>query len=94
MKKKHCYSFLYDSNSYSLLTKEIYLTPEVTGYIYNNATKEPLRQQKGFIGFNGLTPNDAPELVSNKDGSFTLKPIAKKYYFFKPACRNTLIWLH
>ncbi|MDC4442337.1 hypothetical protein OHV35_02785 [Acinetobacter baumannii] len=64
--------------------KEIYLTPEVTGYVYNNATKEPLRQQEGFIGFNGLTPNDAPELVLNKDGSFTLKPIAKKYYFFKP----------
>jgi len=32
----------------------------------------------------GLTPNDAPELVLNKDGSFTLKPIAKKYYLFKP----------
>ncbi len=29
--------------------KEIYLTPEVSGYIYNNATKEPLRQQKALL---------------------------------------------
>lgn len=29
--------------------KKIYLTPEVTGYVYNNATKEPLRQKKALL---------------------------------------------
>lgn len=68
----------------SCTQKEIYVTPEITGYIYNSITNKPLSGKNGLIGFNGLTPNDAPSINLNKDGGFILKPIAKKYYYFSP----------
>jgi len=64
--------------------KEIYLTPEITGYLYDSSTKKPLNSKVGLIGFNGLTPSDAPDVTLNSDGSFILKPITKTYYLVKP----------
>lgn len=72
----------------SCVQKEIYLTPEVTGYVYSSITNKPLSGKNGLIGFNGLTPNNAPNIALNSDGSFTLKPIIKKYYFFRPDMNN------
>lgn len=72
----------------SCTQKEIDITPEVKGYIYSSNTNEPLNGKNGFIGFNGLTPNNAPSINLNSDGSFILKPISKKYYLFRPNMNN------
>lgn len=72
----------------SCAQKEIDITPEVKGYIYNASTNKPLKEKSGFIGFNGLTPNNALSISLNHDGSFILKPISKKYYLFRPNMNN------
>lgn len=65
--------------------KTIYLTPEVTGYIYDSVTKKPLSNQIMNIGFNGLSSMGNSKVKLNIDGSFTINPITKTYYFFRPS---------
>ncbi|MDQ9010371.1 hypothetical protein RFI36_12300 [Acinetobacter gerneri] len=67
--------------------KTIYLTPEVTGYIYDSVTKKPLSSQIGKIIFEGFSDADVIGIKLNQDGSFNLQPITKSYYFFQPNVR-------
>lgn len=85
MKKIFFFFFLFIAISLTACTKkEVSITPEVVGFIYDNSTKKPLDLKTGLIGFNGLTPDDFPPVTLNKDGSFTLQPVVVKYQFFKP----------
>ena len=67
--------------------KTIYLTPEVTGYIYDSVTKKPLSNLSGHVGF-FLPDNNTPNIKLDIDGRFTIKPIIESYYFIRPNVRK------
>lgn len=69
--------------SVSCTQKKIYITSEMTGYIYNNVTKKPLNGNNiGEISFNGI--DKAQKITLKDDGSFTLNPLIESYYFIRP----------
>ncbi|HEM7308754.1 hypothetical protein [Acinetobacter baumannii] len=64
--------------------KILYLTPEITGYIYDSKTHKPLSNQSGDMGFNGRTDSDNAKVNLKSDGSFTIPAVTATYYFIKP----------
>ena len=68
--------------------KTLYLTPEVHGYIYNSITKKPVSNTKVIMGFNGLTDNNAPSVLLNKEGEFVIPAVTTTYYYLKPNVRK------
>lgn len=74
--------------SVSCTHKKLYITSEMTGYIYNNVTKKPLNGNNiGEISFNGI--DKAQKITLKDDGSFTLNPLIESYYFMRP---NTKVY--
>lgn len=74
--------------------KTIYLTPEVTGYIYDGVTKKPLSSQMGEIVFEGFSNDDIIGVRLNQDGSFTLPATVKSYYFFNQMSEFMMVLEH
>jgi hypothetical protein len=72
--------------SISCTSKTLFFTPEMTGFIYSNATKEPLNKLNGEISFNGI--DEAQKITLKKDGSFTISSISKSYYFIRPDVKS------
>lgn len=64
--------------------KILYLTPAVEGYVYENVSKKPIKEQFGVLGFNGLTGENAPKIKIEKNGHFEIAPVTKSYYFIRP----------
>ena len=88
MKKFRLFLILFFSLSLIACEKKtLYFTPEATGYIYDSVTKKPLSSQIGKIIFEGFSDDDVIGIKLNQDGSFTLQPITKSYYFFQPNVR-------
>ncbi|ARG36929.1 MULTISPECIES: hypothetical protein [Acinetobacter] len=89
MKKYLIFFFLILSCSIaSGCTKKIlYLTPEATGYLYDSKTKEPLHNVNGYIGFY-LPDEKSTTIKVNNDGSFTIKPLIKEYFFIEPSLED------
>ncbi len=63
--------------------KVIYLTPEITGYIYDINSKEPLGNNKGYISFS-LPTEKTPKQSLKSSGKFVIYPLKKEYYIFRP----------
>ncbi|MEB6480094.1 hypothetical protein [Acinetobacter vivianii] len=70
-------------SSVSCSKKTIYLTPEVTGFIYDSNSKEPLGNKKGYISFS-LPTEKTPKQSLKSSGKFVIYPLKKEYYIFKP----------
>ncbi|MCH7394334.1 hypothetical protein MMP66_08590 [Acinetobacter dispersus] len=70
-------------SSVSCSKKTIYLTPEITGYLYDSNSKEPLGNKKGYISFS-LPTEKTPKKSLKSSGEFVIYPIKKEYYIFKP----------
>jgi len=77
--------------SFSLVSactkKTLYFTPEATGYLYDSKTKEPLHNVNGYISFYLPDEKSTTIKVSN-DGSFTIKPLTKEYFFIEPSLED------
>lgn len=67
----------------SCTKKVIYLTPEITGYIYDKNSKKPLVNHKGYIGFT-LPTDKTPKVSLSSSGKFIIYPLKKEYYLFSP----------
>lgn len=67
--------------------KTLYITPEISGYIYNNTTKEPLKNASGYINF-FIPDKNTPQIKLNSNGSFTIPPLTDHYYFIRPNVRK------
>ena len=67
----------------SCTKKIIYLTPEITGYIYDKNSKKPLVNHKGYISFT-LPTDKNPKVSLSSSGGFIIYPLKKEYYMFSP----------
>ena len=56
--------------------------PEVTGYLYDSKTKEPLHNANGYISFY-LPDEKSTTIKISNDGSFTIRPLTKEYFFIE-----------
>lgn len=86
MKKYIIFFFLIISFSLAsgCTRKILYLTPEVTGYLYDSKTKEPLHNVNGYISFY-LPDEKSTTIKISNDGGFTIKPLTKEYFFIEPS---------
>ena len=84
MKKYIIFFFLIISFSLAsgCTRKILYLTPEVTGYLYDSKTKEPLHNVNGYISFY-LPDEKSTTIKISNDGSFTIRPLTKEYFFIE-----------
>lgn len=62
----------------------LYLTPEITGYLYDSVTQKPLSKKEGAIIFQGFDGNKSPPVALGENGSFSIPPIKRYYYFIFP----------
>lgn len=86
MKKYIIFFFLIISFSLAsgCTRKILYLTPEVIGYLYDSKTKEPLHNANGYISFY-LPDEKSTTIKISNDGSFTIRPLTKEYFFIEPS---------
>lgn len=62
----------------------LYFTPELTGYLYDSKTKEPLHNANGYISFY-LPDEKSTTIKISNDGSFTIRSLTKEYFFIEPS---------
>ncbi|WP_179999120.1 hypothetical protein [Acinetobacter sp. YH12239] len=62
----------------------IYLTPNITGYLYDAETRQPIPNRKGFINF-GLTSHDIEMKVTDDYGIFSARAFSLDYWLIPPS---------
>lgn len=67
--------------------KTLYLTPESSGFIYDNKTRQPITNTEGYIGYD--TARSEHNLIkTDNNGKFKIPAETMKYYFIKPSLKD------